>query len=729
MEDKIKYLECLRRADITAGQIYNMTEQSLLIGNGDINALLYRIEDEIVFNLTKNDIWDSRLDTENDPPLVPTRELEQRMEELQNGKEDPWLKDTIEKSNGAIDGYRLHPYPCPIICARVRIKTGSIQKEESHRLSLEDACIYSHLKKDVNLSTFAHAEENIFIIHGITPELDIYLEPLQHIDMQAAQTGTQKNMHYITQEIPGDLDISSMRYSVVLKRYIERNMACVVIVSSKEAEDPMGLAEQFLKKIDYLTNIDLTRTHNAWWQKFWSSSGIKIDDAFLESLWYRNLYFLACVSRSGKICPGLFAGLVSDQPDWHGDYHLNYNLQQVFWGAYASNHTDLSDPYDELIIGYLPRAKWLSKILFDVEGAFYPLVAFLDEPKEPESCKSKNGRQFFQNTWGRTLGLAAFCVQNLWWHYLYTRDLELLKKIYPTMKEVAEFYSRWGKFSPTVSPEHWGITIGFEKNSNGTFDIAMIKYIMKAAIKANAIMNDDVSLRISWEKYLDSLPEYPVTKEDQPIIVDVEGAPPIDDYNIPVPAFPAFPGEDITEENRELLTRTVERMKTWEGNDMVMTAMAKIRLNMENAYEHLRVTALRRNNENGSLNMMPYQHKYNGNGLYTEMFGVVMPINELLIQSHDGAVRLFPVWPRHMNAEFEDLRTVGAFLISAALKDGRVGDVLIKSLAGGSLRMEKEWEKFVVVEEDGEEVACALSGGDVLSFETEKDKIYRIISA
>jgi len=163
--------------------------------------------------------------------------------------------------------------------------------------------------------------------------------------------------------------------------------------------------------------------------------------------------------------PGLFASLINNRPAWHGDYHLNYNLQQTFWSAYPSNYPELAEPYNTLIFNYLPRAQWLAKKLFEVKGAYYPHVLYAYEPSGPDSCKSKNKRQYFHFTWGRTLGVTAFTVQNMWWYYLYTMDKNFLRnRAYPVLREVAKFYSEFMQKTfkeegtrnlyPTVSPEH-----------------------------------------------------------------------------------------------------------------------------------------------------------------------------------------------------------------------------------------------------------------------------------
>ena len=48
-----------------------------------------------------------------------------------------------------------------------------------------------------------------------------------------------------------------------------------------------------------------------------------------------------------------------------------------------------------------------------------------------------------------------------------------------------------------------------------------------------------------------------------------------------------------------------------------------------------------------------------------------MAINEMLLQSHEGALRFFPTWPANRRAAFTTLRTKGAFLVSAEHVVGR----------------------------------------------------------
>jgi alpha-L-fucosidase 2 len=79
-------------------------------------------------------------------------------------------------------------------------------------------------------------------------------------------------------------------------------------------------------------------------------------------------------------------------------------------------------------------------------------------------------------------------------------------------------------------------------------------------------------------------------------------------------------------------------------------------------------------------------------GIWFENFALPVVINECLMQSYSGTIRLFPDWPAEKNAEFHDLRAVGAFLVSATLENGRVKGVEIKSEAGSRLKIFLPWK-------------------------------------
>ena len=566
----------------------------------------------------------------------------------------------------------------------------------------------------------ALANRNVFLIETTD---QIKLEPVQSKGLPDAICGETNEVIWLKQEIPGDLDWQGMEFAVAVASV--ENRKAVAIVSSIESHDVVGDAIKLAKETVEAELALLIRDHESEWEDFWSQSGIEMDDHFLQSTWYRSLYFLRCVSKPGVQSVGLFAGLINDTPNWHGDYHTNYNIQQTYWAAYPANHPGIAEPYDRLIFEYLTRAKWLSGKVFSMDGAYYPHVMFAHEPKDPALCQSRNGRQYIHHTWGMTLGVNGFSIQPMWWRYKYDPDPERLKNmVYPVVREVAIFYAEFIEqcegeetihLGPSISPEHWGWTKNLNRNYNGTFDIALIRYTLKAAIEAAQTLEQDELLVRRFRKALERLPDYPLYGEKQPVVVDVEGAPPIE-YNISVPSTPVFPGDVVSwwssDEEKQLFKRTIEGLE-WNGNNATfMLAIARARLSMPGSQEWLSAEIKARTRPNASISLntlIPYK-EFNDFGHYTEQFGAGMAISELLSQSVDDIIRIFPAVTPEMKAGFVDLRTQGGFLVTADGTAENVEMLQIKSLYGGELRLLSPWQNIE---------ACTKNNQDFLPLKTD----------
>lgn len=69
-------------------------------------------------------------------------------------------------------------------------------------------------------------------------------------------------------------------------------------------------------------------------------------------------------------------------------------------------------------------------------------------------------------------------------------------------------------------------------------------------------------------------------------------------------------------------------------------------------------------------------------------FAFAAGIQEMLLQSHSGIVRIFPAIPEEwQQVSFNSLRTEGAFLISSSMDKGEIVNIDIESEKGGELRI------------------------------------------
>ena len=113
-------------------------------------------------------------------------------------------------------------------------------------------------------------------------------------------------------------------------------------------------------------------------------------------------------------------------------------------------------------------------------------------------------------------------------------------------------------------------------------------------------------------------------------------------------------------------------------------------------------------------------------GLWVENFALPVVINECLMQSYNGVIRLFPNWPKEKKAEFKTLRAVGAFLVSGSFADEKVQWIKIVSEAGKQLRMINPWG--APVSYSGSHAEGVLQG-EILILETVPGQTLQLVPA
>ena len=695
-------------AAIKQNTLHSISDNSLIIGNGDLNGVVYSQGENIIIRIVKNDILDARIDTSKDPELLKI--------DIKNRK----LSRDVNISPSSWD----NPYPCPILCGEIIIgepplvknkfsKFLSLFKKQQHpaycsELNIRSAAVKVDFQSEMlneQIEVRLLADKNAILVKT---KQQIHLEREKIFFIPDIQNGITEGVEWITQDLPSDPDWQGVKYTIALNQ--TEQFAIITLVNSLESDNYHKEAISLAKRYASMAEESLIKTHEKVWEEFWSKSNVSLEDEFLTNLWYQNLYFLRCIAKKGVKAAGLFAGYFKTIPMWHGAHTLNYNSQQTFWAAYSSNHPEMGDPYEQMILNYLPRGKWYANQTYGIKGAFYPHNLFTHEPSDPTLCKSNIKRMHAFAPYAHTIGLSGHIVHNLWQHYLLYPDEVFLKQTaYPVLREFAQFYSEFiancrstsdGKveLGPSYSPEHWWLTPDFKNNFNCTYDIAFIQFVFKSAIQAGPIINEDQKTLQEWSLALKQLPAYPTTQEINPVVVDVKGAKPIK-YNITVPTIPIFPANQITwfspSEEKILFKRTIEQIK-WNGNNaMVMLAIAKARLSIAGTYHWFNeeINVRLRPNRTLRLNRLRPKQEFNSFGHYSEQFAVTGVINELLLQSVGGILRIFPAWPENLDGEFKNLRAQGGFEVSAIKRNKKINTITIKATVNQSLRLLSPWKK------------------------------------
>ena len=492
---------------------------------------------------------------------------------------------------------------------------------------------------------------------------------------------------------------------------------------------------------------DLQHRSETRWRAYWSASAVNILDQELERTWYHNQYFLACCLRKHKTAPGLFANWSYGDigSAWHSDYHLDYNCQQVYWGVFSSNHVDMHQPYVELVENLRPMSEKFAHDSFKLPGAFFPLSAYpvpsqiVPYPVPP---------------WGYQICMTPWAVQSLWWQFLYTRDEKYLARVYPTMRSAARFLAAYltkeddGFYHvfPSVSSENWGFTVDFKLNKDCILDLALTRFVLDAMVSASTILGQDVEERQRWRDISTNLAPYP--KANGPfgeVWLDISNAPPEHVYNVPITLAPVFPGEqvglDTGQKFLEIATLTAKTMRLEGGNDLVSQPLIRARLGMLDRSSFKKqidycmlpdgVSNDRIRESGGRYSLTTDFDFMMRMGLWCENFAVPAVLNECMLQSYTGTIRLFPNTLNLGPASFENLRAVGALLVSAAHDGNQVVRFEVFSEKGAKLLFVNPWgQKPVRITRlhDGRPVEAQNEGG-LWSLPTEAGERYSIAFA
>jgi alpha-L-fucosidase 2 len=768
--------------------------EGALLGNGGMGAVVTTRPDGIVIYFGHNNVWDIRI-AENNKEKIGTfsyvfNKVKSIPDTLALLTQDPWYK---KYSSMAAENYGKpwpRPFPCGSILLGFDLRNAELL---GHRLDISDGMCEVYLLasgKKLRLQIFTDmredklwmrlVDENDKPAAGIFDRIRVIPDP-SHADLPVYQgeeihdngkisfrqvlpylepdkydaakghprdkafrlTAQLNSLLTKTTRINWDGNPETMRFlegSIVNR---DGFVGCVSIEEGLSSKVSAGLSKTQMPAYDDFESA-LNRSV-AVWKAYWEKSGVILQDRLLESIWYRNLYFLNCSVKDGVNTPGLFANWSYNNigTAWHGDYHMNYNTQQPFWMTFSTNHLEKNLAYVNLIEFLLPLSKKWAKEYYGLPGAYFPHSAY------PVDMTMNS---YPVPHWGWEICETPWAVQGLWWHYLYSGDRDYLeKRAWEPIKAAVEFLvaymkrpeargARWNDKNyhifPTIPPELYALRPGFRYNYDCTVDLTLVKFIFKAFQEASKVLGRETSealLLADIKDILANYPEYPtaISEKYGKILVSVPGEHSQVVYNVPNALITVFPGEDhglhSDSSTLKLVKNTYLNQQNEGGNDLVFKNLQAARIGMLDLDKFRRqIVYCLLPNGTASDKVMQVHGRYDDSGDYGfmdkmgvwfENFALPVVINECLMQSYDGTIRLFPNWSPDRNVVFRDLRAAGAFLVSAELKGGKVKIVSIVSEAGAKLRIDLPWKNGAVVERQN---GSSRLTGNVYETETSK---------
>ena len=724
--ETIPYPDAIKSAAVSVNSISHISRNGLVVGNGELNAIIYSVGNDLRLRIGKNDCWDLRVNTKNDPPMP-----------------------VIDPATGTVTGFHgpagswESPYPIALPCAEL-ILGGSGQAPVSNA-TLDIGKAVATIKSGGNSEDVrVLAQNNVILIRSNRPaSFAGILDFLKSGSISKAEEGTKDAYHYIRQSIPGDEDMSGMDIYVVHGR--KEDLQAIAVVTSRDSQHPLDDAIALVAST--LGDPKAITKHETIWEEYWSKSGIQLGDRELQNWWYRMLYFNRVFARSNGNVIGL-AACFDHLAGWHNSLKFNYNIQQTYLAAAAVNHPELLEPLIDMLNRNLPRGKWFAATSFKgAEGAFFHSDSYPFEP-DPAKCVSNYKHQQTYMPWGYTLGMAGHTTVVIWDYYKFAPTKAHLDRIYPLIKEFGTFY--WSilkqcplvdgkrKIGPSFFPE-----LGEFNQYNVCYDISFITASLRIAREA-PLLKKDTAFVARIDEVINQLPTYGtepdpeqggqtvIQKWSEGTLKEKGG---VDRHGTLLQGI--FPAGLINwfslHDEKELAKRTIHLVErtTSHANSNVTINIARARLGLGDeaiANAKLCFSGTTGKYSKEQPNGLFY---WNAHGYYmTEQVAIARLVTELLLQSVGDVIRIFPAWPTSTDAQFTNLPAQGGFEVSASLVGGKITEVRIHSAVGGSVKLESPWKQEFTVVEVGSKVKVPVTteaNGTV--FATSAGKSYLLLPA
>lgn len=691
------------RHDLQFKSLPTRWDEALPLGNGMVGALIWEKDGKLRLSLDRADLWDLR----------PTADLDKFDFAAVKKNLDQGTYNVIQQWGDV--PYERDPAPTKIPGAAVEFDISTLPKANQAQLHIKQGLASIHSGEHWTFTSFVHPTQPVGWFRINRNDILPKLVPPRYADSGNNSTGNSvegqglarlgypqgevklgaNEIHYVQPGWNGFTYEVSVRWKIS-----EGSVEGVWAVTSNAVgskETAASLSAAALAR-GYKSDLDATAQ---WWNSFWSKSSITLPDSVLERQWYLEQYKFGCVARADAPPITLQAVWTADNgnlPPWKGDIHNDLNIQLSYWPAYSGNH--LAEAAG--MVNWLHRSRpvferW-TKSYFKSEGLNAPGVTTLNG-------EAMGG--WIQYSLSPTTG--GWLGHHFYLHWRYTMDSTFLReKAYPWVRDFARFIASISvtrndglkQLPLSSSPEFYDNSAKAWFRETTNYDLAIIRWTFtKAGEMADALgLADDAA---QWRKELLNWPQL-ATGADGALLL-APGLPYPESHRHFSHLMGIHPLGLLTWEkdaDRKIIDASVKSLeaqgtKAWVGYSFAWLGNIYARMrNGEKVAQALRTFA--------TCFCLPNSFHANGDQCggkfsgYTYRpftlegnFAFAAGVQEMLIQSHGGLVKLFPAVPESWkDIQFTNLRTEGAFLITSRVIGGELAEVTIVSEKGGDILIE-----------------------------------------
>lgn len=678
-------------------------DEGVPLGNAIVGALVWQRDSALRFSLDRVDLWDLRavdsLSGDNYNFAWVTKHIRK--------------KDYLPVQKKFDHPYNMMPAPSKIPGAAMEFPLTELGKPESVHLYLNNALCEARWEDGTIMQTFVHASEPVgwFVFKNLNVDIEPNLlaptyqktatsdagDPVEGQDLRRLdyeQGDIVRNGNSIVYHQKGyggfyyDVAVSWQREGTTLFGTWSITSSLTDDQAAVEAEEALrrGLNDDYARHLDY-------------WDRYWAQSSVTLPDSILQKQYQNEMYKFGSATREYSYPISLQAVWTADNgklPPWKGDYHHDLNTELSYWPAYTGNHLSEGLGYLNTLWSQRDTYKQYTRQYFGTDGMNVPGVCTLTG--EPMGG-------WIQYAMSQTAG--AWMAQHFYLHWKYSADSVFLKeRAYPFLKDVAVYMEQQSivdkngirRLEFSSSPEIYDNSLQAWFPDMTNFDLSLMHFLFGAASELASELNltDEAA---HWAELKSQLPDYDTDAEGA--LTFAKGFPYNASHRHFSHALAIHPLGLIDwsdgEKAQRIISATLKKMSDygpdfWTGYTYSWFGNLQARaFNGEEAAKALRTFAecfcvqntFHVNGDQSGTGKSQFTYRpftLEGN------FAFAAGIQEMLLQSHTGVIRVFPAIPDSWNnVSFENLRAMGAFLVSATRKDGKVTSLKVYSEKGGTL--------------------------------------------
>ena len=694
-------------SDMIFPALSTVWDEAVPLGNAKVGALVWQKDGALRMSLDHYDLWDLR----------PTDELESGNPDFKYDVLRQCIREGDEERIHRLGDVHYHeePGPAKIPCAALEFPIEGLGEVSSVHLYLNNALCRVEWKNGATLETFLQAGEPVgwFVFRnvpdGFKPVIRTPSYTTEAAEVLNAQAGSNLTTLGYTQgpleEEPGKAAYhqegwGGFFYDVAVQ-WKEKGGTLTGAWSVSTSLNGYDARDEVAKALSRGIGKDY-RDHMSWWDSYWAKSSVSVPDKTIQKQYDSEIYKLGSASREDSRPISLQAIWTADDghlPPWKGDYHNDLNTQLSYWPVYSGNRLSEGLAFLNTLWDQRDVYRRYAKDFFGVDGIMIPGVADL---------------------YGRPMGgwiqyslsptTAAWIGHHFWMHWKYSADEKFLReRAWPFVGEIAcalegVTVKEWSDIegreirtlefstSPEIydnSPKAWFKTIT-------NYDLALIRFLFGAAseMAGHLGLNDQ---RSHWADLRDEMPSFDIDGDGA--LTFAHGFPYNESHRHFSNLMAIHPLGLIDfsqgDEAKDIINASIAKLDEygpglWCGYSYSWLANMKARaFDGEGAARALRTFAecfvlpnsFHANGDqtkSGKSNFTYRPFTLEGN------FAFASGLQEMLLQSHTDTIRVFPAIPADWkDVSFKGLRAMGAFIISAEMKDGKVISASVFSEKGG----------------------------------------------